>query len=170
MANLISVILFFTILTPSFGQQRSETYYKNPDDWRIILANSATGQKWYFNPDFIWKKDTVFTCKIKMTIDTKKKNAFKELLLNKGYITDSLKNNYVKYDYSIYYLITDCDNLNVRVYGLSNLTASGEQLEFIQFPSNKLIPLPKELEESIKSNICYSTKLPFFDRSATSPF
>lgn len=156
MKILLLCTLLFSI-TASFGQDELSAVLITPDeDWRIIASNGDNGFTYYHNPDKIWKKNSTFTCYIKLLVDSAHLQRFQKIVER-------------KYRHSIYKVQVDCKQKNTSVVGIEHYDNNGNPITLTQ-KSNSQFILNKYVKESILTNVCNATKVPWFDAKKVSPF
>jgi hypothetical protein len=140
-----------------FGQNdSSEITITSDQDWRIVSSNSENGFAYYFNPDKIWKKGSLYTCYVRLSVDS---SHLAELQSKVG----------KKYDYSIYKLQVDCQQMNFKLVGINHHNKIGDLITLSDKNNNHFV-LDKYVKESIIKNVCNATKVPWFDAKRESPF
>ena len=142
-----------------FGQSHStpENVISHEEDWRIVAVNNDNGFMYFYNPSKIWKKDSFYTCNIKLLIDSVKLSKLQGDLKKKNY------------NHSIYRLRIDCTLKKLQVIDSIHYNDQGKAIP-LPMKKRSLFILSSDLKETIVSNVCKETKYPWFNANEKSPF
>ena len=128
--------------------------------------NSKTGEQLYFNTDLIWKKDSLYTCKVKFETDPVKAKGYKAAYKGRYNYGAIVKD----YAHSVYYLFLSPVTKSVKIYGLSHVNYSGTEREITLWPNDSIKPLSKFDKDGISRNVLYFIRMMTIDESSASPF
>lgn len=74
-----------------------------------------------------------------------------------------------KYGHSIYKVQVSCNQKNIKVVGIEHYDNNGNPITLTE-KSNSQFVLNKYVRESVLTNVCNATKVPWFDAKRESPF